>query len=187
MNRMIHRICLYLLLLAVAGGAGAQNLKWVHIEHLPANTNGKLYFVQFYTSWCQLCKRMDNETYGDSVVARLLSHHFIPVRFNAEGNTSFRWNGVKYSPTPTMPGVRHSVHMFAKSVLGKQLGFPAFAIFDADQKMLTVMATYKNAHDLTDILCYYASGAYKQQPFERYVDGTLKDKRKEVLRSLNAY
>ena len=85
----------------------AQQIEWKTIEQAAktdSKSNAKLYFVDFYTTWCGWCKRMDRETFNDPVVAKILNTYYLPVKFNAEGSSEFSWLGTKYSNIATAPG-----------------------------------------------------------------------------------
>ena len=130
----------------MAGMAHAQTVEWKTIEQAAktdTKSNATLYFVDFYTSWCGWCKKMDKETFSNPTVALILNTYYIPVKFDAEGSTEFTWNGEKYSNTAVAPGAKRSTHNFAKKVLGARMGFPSFGIF-------------------------FASGDNKRYPFEKY-------------------
>lgn len=155
-------------LLGLFGTAGAQQINWTKIDKLPQNNGEKLYLVDFYTSWCGYCKKMDRETFTNPIVAKIINNYYIPVKFNAEGNSTFTWQGIKYSPTPTPPGSRPSVHMFAKSILGNQMGFPSFGFFSSDQSLITIVQGYQTANDFIIILWYLASGDSQRYSFDQY-------------------
>lgn len=178
------QILLLCTLLGVFATAAAQQINWTHIEKLPQNNN-KLYIVDFYTSWCGYCKKMDRETFTNPTVVKIINKYYTPVKFDAEGNSTFMWHGVKYTPTPTPPGSRPSVHMFAKSVLGKQIGFPSFGFFKSDQSPLTIVQGYQTANDFIMILWYFASGDNQKYSFERYRAIFDKEIRPEMNRILN--
>ena len=149
----------------------AQQVEWKTIEQAAktdAKSNTKLYFVDFYTSWCGWCKKMDRETFTDPTVALILNRYYIPVKFNAEGNSEFQWNGSKYTNVASAPGNRPNTHSFAKKVLGAKMGFPSFGIFKTDQAQITVIQGYQSANDLVVILWYFASGDNKRYAFDKY-------------------
>lgn len=165
----------------------AQSIHWNTIEKAaPAeNNNGKkLYFVDFFTNWCGWCKRMDRETFTDATVAKILNKYYIPVKFNAEGNADFTWKNIRYTNTSTAPGQRPSVHSFAKYILGKQIGFPSFVIFAADQSPLTILQGYKTKDELPVILWYFCSGDYLKYSYEQYLKIFDKEIRPTMLKAI---
>ena len=183
---MTKRILLFLSLsLLLAGNVHAQQVEWKTIEQAAktdSKTNAKLYFVDFYTSWCGWCKKMDRETFTNPVVAKILNTYYIPVKFDAEGSTEFVWKGNKYTGSATAPGSRRGTHNFAKSVLGTQMGFPSFGIFNSNQAKLTIIQGYQPADDLVVILWYFASGDYNRYAYDKY----LKIFDKEIRPTMNA-
>lgn len=166
------KILVFALLCILLGNqAHSQKVEWKTIEQAAktdSKNNTKLYFVDFYTSWCGWCKKMDRETFTDPTVALILNKYYIPVKFDAEGNSEFTWRGNKYSNVATAPGNRPSTHSFAKKVLGAKMGFPSFGLFKTDQAQLTVLQGYQSASDLVVILWYFASGDNKRYAFDNY-------------------
>lgn len=149
----------------------AQQVKWQTIEQaskIDTKGNTQLYFVDFYTSWCGWCKKMDRETFTNPTVALILEKYYIPVKFDAEGNAEFTWNGTKYSNVDAAPGNRPNTHSFAKKILGAKMGFPSFVLFKSDQSQLTIIQGYQSANDMVMMLWYFASGDNKRYPFEKY-------------------
>lgn len=169
---MTKKILFPLLLAALFSGTmQAQNIEWKTIEQAAktdSKSNTKLYFVDFYTSWCGWCKKMDRETFTNPIVAKILNTYYLPVKFDAEGNSEFSWHGTKYNNLEVAPGGRRSTHSFAKAVLGTQMGFPSFCIFNSDQSKLTIIQGYQSANDLIVMLWYFASGDNKRYPFDKY-------------------
>jgi len=155
----------------MAGMSHAQTVEWKTIEQAAktdTKSNAKLYFVDFYTSWCGWCKKMDKETFSNPTVALILNTYYIPVKFDAEGSTEFTWNGEKYNNTPVAPGAKRSTHNFAKKVLGARMGFPSFGIFKSNQQQLTVIQGYYAPEDFIMALWYFASGDNARYSWERY-------------------
>lgn len=152
--------------LLLFGGVQAQQVKWhTMAEASTANIGSKMYFVDFYTTWCGYCKLMDSQTFTDPTVAKILNKYFYPVKFNAEGSEVVKWNGQTYSGTT---GQRSNVHQLATAVLGRQMGFPTFVLFKADQTVIQSIPGYYPPRDFVVVLWYFASGDCDKYPFDRY-------------------
>lgn len=170
---MTKKIFLSLLICCLVGGSAlqAQKVEWKTIEQaakIESKSNAKLYFVDFYTSWCGWCKKMDRETFTHPLVVKILNTYYIPVKFDAEGSNVFTWKGIQYSNSANTSGGRPGTHNFAKAVLGAKMGFPSFGLFNSDQSRLTIIQGYQTADDLVVMLWYFASGDNKRYTFDRY-------------------
>lgn len=49
-----------------------------------AAAEGKLVFIDFFTTWCEPCKRLDATTWSDTAVAGLLGEKTVPLKLDAE-------------------------------------------------------------------------------------------------------
>jgi thioredoxin-related protein len=58
-----------------------------------AKKQNKHIIVDFYTTWCGWCKKMDKDTYTNKEVKKLLADNYVAVRLNAESSRSFSING----------------------------------------------------------------------------------------------
>ena len=174
---MMKKAILFLATALTLAGLQAQ-VKWHTIEEAgKARIGERLYMVDFYTSWCGYCKKMDRETFSDPTVAQILNRYYYPVKFNAEGSNTFSWHGQTYAPGSG--GSR--VHSFAKGVKG----YPSFVLFRADGTTLQVIPGYYPPEAFTVILWYFASGDYQRYPdFNRYQQLFDKDIRPAMERQL---
>lgn len=161
-NTDMKKAILTILSVALLATVSAQ-VKWNTIEQATEAKieNNTIYFIDFYTSWCGYCKKMDRETFSDPVVAKILNKYYYPVKFNAEGSNTFTWFGRTYKPGR---GGRGSVHEFAAGLRG----FPTFVLFKSDGTMLQSIPGFYNANDFTVVLWYFASGDCDKYPFDRY-------------------
>jgi len=145
-------------------------VKWQTIEQasqVDLKSNKKLFFVDFSTSWCGWCKKMDRDTFSDPVVSAILNKYYIPIKFDAEGNSSFTWNDVKYSNMQS-PGQKAQIHPFARAILGQKIGFPSFAIFNKSRGLTQILQGYQNAYDFSMQLWFICSGDNQRYTFDEY-------------------
>lgn len=147
------------------GSAGAQ-VNWHTIgDASKAKIGTRIYFVDFYTTWCGWCKRMDRDTFSDPTVSKILNKYYYPVKFDAEGNDKVVWNGHVYPPAAAG---RHNVHTFTAATLGKQAGFPSYALFRPDGSLVQVVPGYYKPDEFVVVLWYFASGDSDKYSFEHY-------------------
>ena len=125
---------------------------------------------------------MDRETFSDPTVAAIMNKYYYPVKFNAEGNTQFQWNGRKYGPEK---GARGNVHSFALATLGRQMGFPTFALFTGNRQLIQSIPGFYPAKEFIVILWYFASGDCDKYPCEHYAKIFDKDIRPVMKKEIS--
>lgn len=157
----MKKILLIIAALLLTGSLVAQ-VQWHTIEDAStAKIGSKMYFVDFYTSWCGWCKEMDRKTFTDPTVAKILNRYFYPVKFNAEGSNTFTWYGQTYRPGNNG---RNKTHEFARGVQG----YPTFVLYRADGTPIQAIPGFSAANEFIVILWYFASGDCDKYPFDRY-------------------
>jgi len=77
---------------------------------LKAKNENKGYIIDFYTSWCNPCKKMDVEVFQDVSLGQFINDHFLIKKINAEGYQTEKDLAERY---------------FVNA-------FPTFIVFDAD-------------------------------------------------------
>ena len=138
-------------------------VQWHSIaEASKASIGEKMYFIDFYTSWCGYCKKMDRETFTDPTVAKILNKYFYPVKFNAEGNEPVTWAGKTYNPAKGTG--RNHTHEFARNVSG----YPTFVLYRADGTPLQAIPGFYPPKDFVVVLWYFVSGDFKRYSYEQY-------------------
>lgn len=146
----------------------ADVIKWYTWEEaIKLNeTHPKKLFVDVYTDWCGWCKRMDQTTFTDPGVAKLMNKHFYPVKFNAEQqeNVVFKNYTLKYIPNAGRKGV----HELAYSLLDGKMGYPAFVYLDEKQDRITISPGYKEADAIIKELTFIGEEHYKNKSFNEF-------------------
>ncbi len=79
--------------LATTNNGSKTLIQWLDPEtaYEQNKVNAKPFFIDVYTSWCGWCKRMDQTTFQDPVVAKYINTYFYPVKFNAETNDTINF------------------------------------------------------------------------------------------------
>lgn len=122
-------------------------LTWLSIDEASGLKNDaeKLYFVDVYTTWCKWCKVMDQKTFTDPEVIKLLDEQFHVVKFNAEQTDVVNWNGSEYI---YQAGGRRGIHTLAPKLLNGRLSYPSFAVLDKDRNPIKIIIGYKKPEQL---------------------------------------
>ena len=156
-----------LILLAGYGLAQEDGVKWLTIQQAQElnKKEPRKFFIDVYTDWCGWCKKMDQTTYKDPVVAKILNTKFYPVKFNAESKEPVEFAGHKFEYQSN--GGRGS-HQLAIALLQGKLAFPSVAYLDEKLQLLTVVPGYFTAEGLEPILQYFATNAYKTTSWQDY-------------------
>lgn len=123
------------------------SLTWLSINEAAElkNIDNKLYFVDVYTSWCKWCKVMDQKTFTDPEVIKMLDEQFHVVKFNAEQTDIVNWNGTEYI---YQAGGRRGIHTLAPKLLKGRLSYPSFAVLDKDRNPIKIIVGYKKPAQL---------------------------------------
>ena len=147
---------------------GASGVKWLTVEEAEKlmNNSPKPVFIDTYTDWCGWCKKMDQDTFSDPVIADLLNNKFYPVKFNAEGKEKISFLGQTF----INDGKYGNAHQLAVALLQGQLSYPTvvFLTKKGDKVMVTPIKGYRQAKDMELFLSYFADRAYEKLSLDEY-------------------
>lgn len=156
----------------------AQNpakIHWMTFEEaVAANASApKKIFIDFYTSWCGWCKVMDNKTFDDTLIARLMQEDFYCVKFNAEEKNpiTFRDKTYKYIPNPNRTDGERGYHELAAGILDGQMSYPTFVFMTSKFEIITPISGYIAKEDWEPIVSYIGKDYWlpeKNTSFEAY-------------------
>jgi thioredoxin-related protein len=154
-----------------AGGAESkpEAIKWYTIEEAQKLSDSipRRIFIDFSTSWCGWCKRMDAETFANPIIAKYMNANYYCVKFDAESRDSVTFNGQKFYNKGAAN--TRSAHEFAITVLHGQLSYPSYAIFDKPRTHITIMQGYMSADRFEPYIHYYAEEKEGTVTFDDYL------------------
>ena len=144
-------------------------VKWYTIQEAEklSRLTPRPIFVDTYTDWCGWCKKMDKETFTNSVISEILNNKFYPVKFDAEGSESVNFLGQTF----INDGKAGKAHQLAVALLKGQLSYPT-VVFLTQQKdgkiAVDPVPGFRAAKDMEVILSFFADKAYETQKWEDY-------------------
>ena len=112
-----------------------------------SSETGKPVIVDFYTTWCKYCVKLDETTYKDPEVIRLMNENFISIKVNAEGTAK----------------VVHEGKTMTESELAaayKVEGFPTIWFIDGKGVRIAPLPGYTAPEEFKPVLTYISGGAY---------------------------
>ena len=115
-----------------------------------AKKQNKHLIVDFYTTWCGWCKRMDKDTYTNSEVKKLLTDHYVAVKLNAESSKNLSIDGKNLTERQVAQDFKVS-------------GYPTTCFLKPDGERIACLPGYAGPEQFANILSYIKDKAYEKE------------------------
>ncbi|MCE5346569.1 MAG: DUF255 domain-containing protein [Bacteroidales bacterium] len=174
MIKKSHILVLFLLITITANSQGTgvpvnSDVKWYTIQEAEKLylQNPRPIFIDTYTKWCGWCKKMDKETFTNSVISDILNNKFYPVKFDAEGTESLVFMGQAF----INDGKAGKAHQLALALLNGQLSYPTVVFLTPKDGKIQVSPVpgFREPKDMEVLLNYFSDKAYDSQKWEDFV------------------
>lgn len=171
-------------------GVSQEKINWQKIDKIETemakkeNANKK-YFVDCYTDWCGWCKKMDSDTFSDTLIAKLMNHYFVASKFNAEQAEDVTIKGKTYqNPNYNANAKRKTVHQLASYMLNNRLSYPSFSILDKDFNVITVVPGYYPPAEFEKVIVFIGENYISKISFETFSKEYQEKYREDVLKKV---
>jgi len=145
-----------------------KTVKWYSIQEaeMLSRQSFRPIFIDTYTDWCGWCKKMDQETFTNSVIADILNTSFYPVKFDAEGKESINFFGQTF----INDGKVGKAHQLAVALLRGQLSYPTVVFLTKQENKLSASPVpgFRQPKEMEVLLRFFADKAYETQKWEDF-------------------
>ncbi len=113
-----------------------------------AQEQNKQILIDFSTSWCGYCKKMDRETFKDSKVIDFINTNFIAIKIDGDSKREIEIDG--FSTTEK----RLTKEMYGVT------GYPTFWFLESDGSKIGKQPGYQPAQGFLELLTYVTEKKY---------------------------
>jgi thioredoxin-related protein len=128
----------------------AYEITWMRYDEglAKAAKEDKHVFIDFTTSWCGWCKKMDAETFSDPYVIQLVNDHFVPIQVDGDSKRELDIDGYKISEK-NLTAREYGVN-----------GYPSFWFLKPDGTKIGMIRGYRPKPDIVEVLEFVKNRGY---------------------------
>lgn len=138
----------------------AQEIKWISFEEAMAlnKETPKLILIDIYTDWCGWCKKLEQTTYKNTEIIKLINTHYYAVKLDGEGTEPivFKNYTFKYKEQGNT-----KYHEFAATLMDGKLSYPTTIIMDNKETVLDKIPGYLDPKLMEKVLHFFSSEKFK--------------------------
>lgn len=154
-----------------------EKITWLTLEQaFAANQKApRKIIVDVYTDWCGWCKVMDKQTFSNPEVIKYVNQKYYAVKLNAEGKEDIKLGQNVYKFDEAQRS-----HQAAIALLQGKMSYPTIVYLDENFSMIQPIPGYMDAKQFHQIITFIGDDNHKKEPFDKYKDGTYKERFKGV-------
>ncbi len=134
-------------------------IRWVRYDEgvERAENEEKPILVNFTTSWCGYCKKMNRTTFKEPEVIKMLNGNFVSIKVDGDSREMLDIDGYKISERDLTIG-EYRVR-----------GYPSYWFLKPDGEKVGNLPGYQQADIFLEVLFFVKEGLYDKMSFEEYM------------------
>lgn len=142
-----------------SGAADNAEIQWLSYDDgVKLAKEKKLHMlINFTTSWCGWCKRMNKTTFKEPEVIKMMTENFVNIKVNGEGKTELNIEGYKITE-----------RRLATAEFGVR-SYPTYWFLKPDGEKVGPLPGYQQAPTFLDVLFFIKESLYDKMTFEEYL------------------
>ncbi len=172
---MLKQIIIIVVLVIANTTLNAQKVKWYTFEEAVElnKKEPRNILIDVYTDWCGWCKVMDEQTFSQPHIAKILNEQYYAVKFDAETKDTINFQGKAF--VNTMQGKRPP-HELAAALLQGKLSYPNIVFLNKQNNVLGALPGFKKPAEMEAILDYITKELYTQKvDLGKHIEGFKKE------------
>ncbi len=155
----IKLIIVFSILLLLQSFLKAQNtsINWINFEQLKQKMeiNPKPILIHIYTPWCGFCKKMEQTTFQNAEVIRIINNNYYAINLNGESNKNIQFNGQTYKFNHNYEKRGNGAHELLIKLLYDNIVYPSDIIISPEYKVKKIKRGSSNSENYLELLQSY--------------------------------
>jgi thioredoxin-related protein len=156
-----------LIMILSLGSIQAQKVNWMSIQEAEeaSKEEPRKVIIDVYTDWCGWCKRMDQTTFSNPVIAEYINDNYYAVKLDAEQKDSiyFKDHTFKY-----VAQGRRGYHELAAALLNGKMSYPNIVYMNEQMQVIQAVPGYQDAKSFEKTIKFFGDDHFLETSWEDF-------------------
>lgn len=145
----------------------AQQINWMSIEEAEAASlkEPRKVIVDVYTDWCGWCKRMDQTTFSNPVIAEYVNKNYYAVKLDAEQKDSINFKDHTFK---FVAQGRRGYHELAAALLNGKMSYPNIVYMNEKMEVIQAVPGYQDAKSFEQVIVFFGEDHFSTTSWEDF-------------------